>query len=110
MSTPGNTSKPSAIYTATYRQHKVVQPWLGANLQCISQHTLSQLINPLCQQGITREKIIFCMHKYNLSLNFFGFPSQSSVTLSLNEHRVMHRQQNSHRNNFLCVSRTKLSL
>ena len=25
--------------TATYRQHKEVRPWLGANLQCISQHT-----------------------------------------------------------------------
>ena len=23
----------------TYRQHKVVRPWLGSNLQCISQHT-----------------------------------------------------------------------
>ena len=31
MNTPGN--------TATCRQHKVVCPWLGANLQCISQHT-----------------------------------------------------------------------
>ena len=40
MSTPGNTAK----LGATTQQHtdstiKVVRPWLGANLQCISQHT-----------------------------------------------------------------------
>ena len=35
MSTPVNTAK----LGATYRQHKVVCPWLGANLQCISQRT-----------------------------------------------------------------------
>ena len=38
MSTPGNTAK-LGPHTATYKQHKVVRPWLGANLQCISQHT-----------------------------------------------------------------------
>ena len=36
MSTPGNTAK---LGTATDRQHKVIGPWWGANLQCISQHT-----------------------------------------------------------------------
>ena len=33
--------------TATYRQHKIVRPWLGSNLQCISQHaTESPQIGP----------------------------------------------------------------
>ena len=40
MSTLGNSAKLRAIpHTATYRQHKVIRPWFGANLQCISQHT-----------------------------------------------------------------------
>ena len=50
MSTPGNTAKDP--HTATYRQHKEVRPWLGANLQCISQHTTESALYPLCQPGI----------------------------------------------------------
>ena len=34
-------------YTATYREHKEVRPWLGANLQCISQHTTESALYPL---------------------------------------------------------------
>ena len=37
-SRPGNAAK-LGTFTATYRQHNVVRPWFGANLQCISQHT-----------------------------------------------------------------------
>ena len=33
-------------HTATYRQHKVIRPWLGANLQCISQHTTKSALQP----------------------------------------------------------------
>ena len=33
------TQRSLEAYTATYTQHKVVRPWLGANLHCISQHT-----------------------------------------------------------------------
>ena len=46
-------SKPCpSLHTATYRQHKEVRPWLGANLQCISQHTTESAFYPLCQPGI----------------------------------------------------------
>ena len=50
----------NAYMSAPGRQHKEVRPWLGANLQCISQHTLSQLINQLCQpnQTMLNEKIL----------------------------------------------------
>ena len=34
MSAPGNTP-----HSATYRKHKVVRPWMGSTLQCVSQHT-----------------------------------------------------------------------
>ena len=52
MSTPGNTAKPRAIYAATYRLHKVARPWLGANLQCISQNIqcISQKIQCISQK------------------------------------------------------------
>ena len=50
MSTPGNTAK----LGATYRQHKEVRPWLGANLLCISQHETESALYPLCQPGIKR--------------------------------------------------------
>ena len=39
MSTIGNTMK-------SHTQHKVVRPWLGANLQCISQHTTESAHQP----------------------------------------------------------------
>ena len=51
MSTPGNTAK-QELHTAAYRQHKEVRPWLGANLQCINQHTTESALYPLCQPGI----------------------------------------------------------
>ena len=40
MSTPGElvTQRSLEPNTETNTQHKVVRPWLGANLQCISQH------------------------------------------------------------------------
>ena len=51
MSTPGNTAKETC--TATYRQHKVDRPWLGANLYIKLVSTpLSQHFNPLCQPGM----------------------------------------------------------
>ena len=46
-STPGKvTQRSQEPYTATYRQHKVVRPWLGANLQCISKHTTESALKP----------------------------------------------------------------
>ena len=52
MSTPGNTAKLGAIHS-NIQTAKVVRPWLGANLQRISQHTNeSAYINTLCQPGI----------------------------------------------------------
>ena len=30
----------------------VIRPWLGANLQCISQHSTESALYPLCQPGI----------------------------------------------------------
>ena len=56
MSTPGNTAKLEP-YTATYRQHKEVRPWLGANLQSISQHETESALYSLCQPGIEKNKI-----------------------------------------------------
>ena len=52
MSTPGITAKLGATHSNIYRQHKEVRPWLGANLQCISQHTTESALYPLCQPGI----------------------------------------------------------
>ena len=58
MSTPGNTAKLGIPHTATYRQHKEVRPWLGANLQCISQHTTEPALYPLCQPGVYYNAVI----------------------------------------------------
>ena len=54
MSTPGNTAKLGGTHSNIYRQHKEVRPWLGANLQCISQHETESTLYPLCQPGINR--------------------------------------------------------
>ena len=39
MSTPGNTAKLGATHSNIQTAQSIVRPWLGANLQCISQHT-----------------------------------------------------------------------
>ena len=54
------TQRSQEPYTATYRQHKVARPWLGANLQCISQHP-----NPLCQPN---QRIILSTCNFDLQL------------------------------------------
>ena len=51
MSTPGNTAKLGATRAATDRQHKEVRPWLGANLECISQHTTESALKK-CTQNL----------------------------------------------------------
>ena len=50
--------------TATYRQHKVVRPWLGSNLECISQHTTESAHYPLYQQDM-------CSTRYKMNIQTF---------------------------------------
>ena len=41
------TQRSQDTYTATYRQHKVICPWLGANLHCISEHSTESALLPI---------------------------------------------------------------
>ena len=44
------------VILATYRQHKVIHVWLGANLQCISQHNTESALQPTMPARHRRKK------------------------------------------------------
>ena len=59
MSTPGNTAKLGATHSniQTAQRGPSLTPWLGANLQCISQHTTESALYSLCQPGMRSSEI-----------------------------------------------------
>ena len=51
MSAPGK-QQSYELPASTYRQLKVARPWLGSNIQCISQHTTESAHKLPCRLGI----------------------------------------------------------
>ena len=49
MRTPGNAAMLEKVRTATYRQHKIVRPWMGSNVNALVSILLSQRISPPIQ-------------------------------------------------------------